>query len=458
MDQTFDPMPADGSSGWGTWLRDVVDTLDVRAPRYHIMDSRYEGPSGAVGIGSAAADTYATNAMLADIMSGTAATNRKEKAAYYAGGHNYRINATVDWPAGVHKYVGPGADGVVGRKAQFLWDGAAGGKMFDCVNTGDRIQNQLVTGAVYREGTNRPNTFWEMGDETTNPVSGVDMGTMFYRVDFYNFDGDAVDLRFGPTNFFAVNWRADNYSGFPFRIAVNNAASKVTIRDFTIDNGFQSAQGGGGLVHLDGTGAGSNKTVSAHISDGKCEINTTMVGQKAVVLCTMDPTATQGIQHRVTLNNVDIVRGVGVTTDLAFVKARRTDDVATRMIYVTAKDCAFAPGATGNSRLIDGVTEPPSWGTYTGQIPTWAYTPQGFGFASPGVEAVFMDEQTQRRIRDLWVGLGDYSTLNAGRGLIHLHNALATPGSAPTAGGYLYSEAGALKWRGPTTTTTIAIA
>lgn len=449
----YDPMPIDNATAWGNWARDTVESLDFRARQFHIQDPRWEGPSGAVGVGNANADTYAINAALTYVAGATAG---REKALYFGGGKHLRINSKITWPAGIHFMGGPGSEALNNRKCTFRWDGTAGGDMFECVLTGDRVIDTLITEAVFREGTNRPGRLWVLGDSATS--SGVDFGTMFYRVSLNNFDGDGVDIRFGPTNFFALNFRADNFSQNIFRIAVNNAVSHVTIGHFTADN-TGGVTGGGRLLHLDGTSAGNNKSISAHIFDGKYEINTALLSpHKTLVLATMDPTASQAIQHRVRLSDIEVALGGGVSSDYSIVKARRTDDVATRYVEVEATNMTHGPGLSG--RLIDGVTDPHNLGSFTGKVPNWSYSPQGFGFATPGAEGILNDYQTQTRFRDLLVGLGSYTDLagsGGGRGLLKIHNALANPTANPVGGGYLYVDTGALKYRGTSgTVTTIA--
>lgn len=453
---TYDPMPADGVTGWGAWLRPAVAGLDARAPRFSIMDPAYQGPSGPPGAGVAAADDYSINALLADITSGTPGTNGKEKAAYFPGGKDFILLNTVVWPNGVHLKCGPGSAGLVGRPVQFKWNGTAGGTMFDVVSdAAGRVNNTLITEAVFREGTVRPGKWWELGHETL--TSGIDWGTTFLRCHFYNADAPAgtgcIDYRFGPTNTGIIGCRFDNWTGAAVRVAVNNAASHVWIDQFTAD----TVGNGGVFLWLDGTGGGSNKWVNCTVRQGKIELNSAPVGEKTVILCTLDATATQGLQHKLHVTDVTLQPGGGIGTDYSFVKAARTDAVDTRHIYVRMDACHFTPGATGAARIIEGVVDPPNWGTFTGAIPDWEYTPQGFGFASPGSGGYFADYQTQVRYRDLMVGLGAYTDLagsGGGRGLLKMHNALAVPSANPVGGGYLYVEAGALKYRGTSGTVT----
>lgn len=424
------------------------DEFDARAPKFSVLDPVYQGPSGAAGIGNVAADTYAIQAALADIYSGSSGTNGKEKALYFPGGIDYHINTTIQWPEGVHLRGNAGAGNVAGRPIQFRWDGAAGGKMFDAVTAGGgRVNNTVISDAVFREGTARPGKWWEIGDETLVGFSGIDFGTEFYNCHFYNADAPAgagaLDFRFGPTNLFITKCRWDNWTGAAVRIAVNNAASNVYIEKITMDN----VSSGGFNFWLDGTGGGNNKTITFALKHGKLEINSTLVGEKTVILCTMDATASQGIQHRVHVEDMQFVPAPTTSTDYSLIKALRTDAALTRHIYAYFEACQYGPGATGASRLIDGVVDPPNWGVYTGKIPDWKYTPQGYGFATPGGEGYFSDFQTQERIRDLWIGNGDMSTLNSGRGIMHIHNALAVPTANPTGGVYLYAENGVLKYR-----------
>jgi hypothetical protein len=294
------------------------------------------------------------------------------------------------------------------------------------------------------------------------------MGTMFYRVDFSNFDGPAVKQNVGPTNFFAYNWRADRFPYFVFEIAVNNAASRVTIGQFTTDNtdaGANDGTGGGGVVHLDGSAAvqpsggnSNNKTVSLHLHDGKIEVNETMIGDKAIVLCTRDAAASQGIAHRIHLDDIEVAKAAGASEDFTMVQLKSSDSVDSQYIQVYANKVMYAPGSTGD--LIRGVVDPHDFGTMVGKFPSWSYTPRGFGFAS-GTENVMNDLQSQYRMRDLIVGLGSLSGImvgaTGGRGVMRMHNALANPSANPTGGGILYVDAGALKYRGSSgTVTTIA--
>ena len=57
------------------------------------------------------------------------------------------------------------------------------------------------------------------------------------------------------------------------------------------------------------------------------------------------------------------------------------------------------------------------------------------------------------------IGLNTITQFGGGSGVIGIINATTTPTSNPTGGGVLYADAGALKWRGSSgTTTTIASA
>lgn len=438
-----------------------IDTLAAGADYFSIFDPKYEGPSGPAGAGNVNADMYALQAAIDDMASGSPPdTNGKPKLLKGRGGKRLIMNATVEYPAGAGFTGGRGSSGVMGRPMEIVWNGTAGGFLFNDVKVGDRINNQIVEDIVFREGTTRPGKFWEMGDETTNPVSGVDFGTRFWNVHFYNFDDVAVDVRFAPTNFFAHLWRADNFPGAVWRFAVNNASSHVTMGWFTVDNGGTS--GGGYIAHLDGASAGSNKNVKFHLHDGKIEINHAVNGQKALVLATMDPTATQKLMHRINLSDITIALGSGISGDYSIVKARRTDDVATEMIEVYAEKMKHTPGSAG--RLIDGVIDPNSLGSsYTGSASNWSYTPRGFGFTSPTAEAAMSDYQETVRFRDLLVGGGYDMTAGlgaaGGRGTLRIGRAMADPSGTPGVWVIWQDASGNLVGRSPSgTLRTIALA
>jgi hypothetical protein len=389
--------------------------------------------------------------MLADINSGTPGTNKKQKRAIFPGGRDIHLNgAGIDWPAGTSFRAGPGADGLTGRPVQFRWDGAAGGTMFNLdAGPGARVGNTLIEEAYFREGTARPGKWWELGDEVD--AAGVDFGTIFHRCQFANADGGSAgsfDMRFGPTNFWLDMCRFDNWSGAAVRIAVNNAASHVTFSRGTMDNGVSA---GGYPFLLDHAGMGSNKSIFFSMLDWKLEINVTPTGEKALILCPQDHLATAGVPHHIHLENVSVVPGGG-GTDYSVVGVRRTDAALTRNVSVHAYKTILP-----DCRLIDGVVDPPSYGSFTGRKPNWSYTPQGHGHATPGGESTVDDFITQTRFRDLFVGGGPLTDLmgtSLGRGILHMHNALAAPSANPTAGGLLYVEGGALKYRGSSGTVT----
>ncbi len=54
------------------------------------------------------------------------------------------------------------------------------------------------------------------------------------------------------------------------------------------------------------------------------------------------------------------------------------------------------------------------------------------------------------------VGIGTTNQFGGGSGVIGIANAVTVPASSPSAGGILFVDGGALKYRGPSTTTTIA--
>lgn len=460
-----------GDGDWTGKINGAINGLDARARQFHIRESRWEGPSGVVGLGSAAADMYATNAALAYI---AAVTDGREKRLNFGGGGRLVWNARIDCPAGVNLRGGPGSEALNTRKFTIYWAGTAGDPMLRIVNVGDRVIDTRIEELVFRGGSTggltRPGTpgtvgIIELGDSATS--SGTDFGTEIYRCNFSNIDGPAVYDRFGATNFHMSKFRVDNFKDSVFKTKVGNAASHIRIDKFTTDNtdGSVVGSGGGYLLDLDGTNSGNNHYVDIAVANGKCEINKAMGGEKALILARRDTSASQGIMHKIRVDHVTVVPGGGVSNDFAFVGLRGytnptgvLDATASRMIDARVTSSSWAPGATG--RLIDGVIEPPDWGSYTGKIETWFYTPQGFGFASPGSEGVFDDLQTQMRIRDLWVGLGPMTNLagsGSGRGLLRLHNALAIPTSTPTAGFEVYVDPadGRLKARGASGTVTV---
>lgn len=468
---TYDPMPADGALGWGSWLRNAVKGLDARAPQNNIFNPAHEGPSGPPGAGSAAADDYSMNSLVNYISSSP--SNDLDKVAYFPGGYDFIVggvgSATFNWPNGVHMVCGNGSGGITGRPPQFLWNGTAGGTMFDCTSgSGGRVVETKIFHGVFREGTARPGKWWKLGDEgtalggTLASPGGIDWGTEFYGCHFYNADQPAgnhgcLDFRFGPTNVRVVGCRFDNWTGKCVRIAVNNAASHVLIDYFTADN----VSGGGEFLWLDNTGAGSNKWLNCAVTHGKVEVNSAPVGTKSVILLTRDHTSTSGVAHKLHVSDVTVQPGGSAGTDYAYVKVESTDASTTQYVYVKMDACQFTPGATGAARIIEGVLDQPNWGSFAGAIPDWKYTPRGFGFATPGGAGHLDDQQTQTRIRDLIVGLGNLSDLQigstGGRGIMRIHTALALPTGTPVGGGLLYVDAGALKYKGTSgTVTTIA--
>jgi hypothetical protein len=424
---------------------------------FSVLDPQYYASGQKPGEGNATHDMIAIDNMLDDILSGTPISNRKEKVAHFPGGRDYHLNADgVLWPNGVHFIANNGSATGVGRPTQFLWDGAAGGTMITLASeAGGRVANTLVQEAYFREGTARPGKWWELGDEDVGGagVSGVDMGTMFRRCFFANADAPAgqhgcFDMRFGPTNFWMDLCRFDNWTGAAVRVAVNNAASHVTFSRGTMDNGVSA---GGYPFLLDHEGMGSNKNVFFLAEDWKIEINVVPTGEKALIHCPQDHLATTGVPHHIHLRDFHVVPGGG-GTDYSVVGVRRTDDTDTRNVSVVAENTVLP-----NCRGIDGVVDPPSYGSFVGRRPKWGYAPQGHGHANPGGESVIEDHQTQARFRDLFVGNGpltDIMGTNFGRGIIHMHNALAAPSANPTGGGFLYVEGGALKYRGTSGTVT----
>jgi hypothetical protein len=433
-----------------THLEDGVEAAGYDV--FNIMDREYYAAGQEPGNGNVTHDMTAIANVLADVMSGTPGTNKKAKRIVIPGGRDMHLNGSgVDWPNGVSLRAGPGTDGLVGRPVQFRWDGAAGGTMFNLdAGGGARVANTLIEECYFREGTARPGKWWELGDETDS--SGVDFGTIFYRCQFANADapagGGCFDMRFGPTNFWLDMCRFDNWTGAAVRVAVNNAASHVSFTRGTMDNGGTA---GGFPFWFDNTAMGSNKNVFAYIGDWKFECNVVMGGEKAIILCSLDHLATAGVQHHIHLEDFHVVPGGG-GTDYSVVGARRTDAADTRNIDVQAYNTVLPA-----CRLIDGVVDPPSYGSFVGRRPIWSYTPQGFGHATPGGEAVIEDHITQARFRDMFIGGGPLTDLmgtSLGRGIVHMHNALAAPSANPTAGGLLYVEGGALKYRGSSGTVT----
>lgn len=75
---------------------------------------------------------------------------------------------------------------------------------------------------------------------------------------------------------------------------------------------------------------------------------------------------------------------------------------------------------------------------------------------------VIQEDDTDRftlTLIDANMGIHTETQFGGGRGVIGIQNALANPGSNPSGGGVLYSDGGALKWRGSSgTVTTIAAA
>ncbi len=291
-----------------------------------------------VGTGNATTDTAAITAAAA-----AAGASNVNAVVYFPGGKDYRLNSTIAWPNGVHMIGGNGASGNRSRPPQIRWNGTAGGTMFTCVNTGDRVQNMLVYQIYFREGTTEPATAMQLGTAT----EGIDFGTEFTRCWFANLSGDVLKYMMGPTNLHINKCRWDNCNGFSVYIKVNNQTI-FSMKDITID----MVGGSQGFVHMDGTGAGNNKMINASFEDLRLEVNAQPLGEKALFLCTIDPTASQKIMHLISGHNIWTPAGAGITDYCVFkpVLAGQSG-VTTNAIIIDVQMLNYSSG-----RIMDNTT------------------------------------------------------------------------------------------------------
>jgi len=235
----------------------------------------------------------------------------------FMGGKTYRITATIDVCPDASPpmtTVGFGAHGFnkVVMLPNIVWDGPAGGTMFDVRSSGQNIPGVLFKDIRFA-GRNIAGSAIVFRPTGTNAAK-LDTGTGLDNVHMGAFAGDAVRIEtLGATNFWIVGGRWDVIAGYALYVKVASQTF-LSIRDVTWAGGTK------GFVHFD-AGAhlveGTNNThyVMCHFDAIHWESGNlgetfpegaTPADRRGIVACTIDPTEVI-VQHHLTFTNCQIL-------------------------------------------------------------------------------------------------------------------------------------------------------
>jgi hypothetical protein len=193
----------------------------------------------------------------------------------FMGGKTYRITSTIevcpDFGPPMHTvgYGGQGFNKVV-MLPNIVWDGPAGGTMFQCQSSGANIPGVSFTDVRFA-GRGIANTAITYKPTSTNAAK-LDTGSYLENVHFGAFAGDAVRIEtLGTTNFYIHGGRWDAVQGYALYAKVSSQ-THLSVRDVTWDVGTS----GKGFAWFDGgpnTPEGTNNThyVEANFDSGHFE-------------------------------------------------------------------------------------------------------------------------------------------------------------------------------------------
>ncbi len=224
----------------------------------------------------------------------------------------YIITSTITWKHGVRLEGDQGGALVAGRYPELKWGGAENGTMFIAEEISDNWHITDASRLVFRgSGTANPKTLIEFPDR-------VDYGTVCWKCQFANTNGDAIRLLKGATNFYMYDFRADSIGGY--FLYVNSSYGGVYQLDkFTYDTG--GTGNADGLVLMDGFNASNNQVTKFGISNARLEVNSNLSGDNnTLVLLGVNPSISDYIQYQILLDNILVAPGTGVE-NISFIRS-----------------------------------------------------------------------------------------------------------------------------------------
>jgi hypothetical protein len=239
----------------------------------------------------------------------------------FPGGRTYGISDTIEtvfdplyapvWTWGVGSM---GFNRVV-QLPNIVWNGAAGGTMFNTLVAGSNL-----FGALYRNvrfaGRDIANTAIRFGAiDPPTQAAKIDSGTGLDEVHLGAFAGNAISVEgLGATNFWIRGGRWDRITGYALYMKIASQTI-VSIRDVTWD-GHSVVDSCAGFAHFDGgvhAVEGTNNThyVTCHMDSVHWESDnlsetipgaTEVAGRRGVIRCTIDSNEIV-VQHKLKFTN-----------------------------------------------------------------------------------------------------------------------------------------------------------
>ena len=252
----------------------------------------------------------------------------------FPAGRTYRITDTIETLPDVSKQStwtwGVGSRGSVHgvMLPNIVWDGAAGGTMFNVESSGPNTQSALFRNVRFA-GRDIANTAIRFFPTSTNAAK-LDTGTGLDEVHMGAFAGNGIQCDgAGATNFWIRGGRWDRIAGYPLYMRLASQTF-LSIRDVTWDLNTPVSPGGQGFVHFDATGGGSTARVMCHFDSVHVESGTatmaetdaageTAADKRGIIACTIDPSS-PFLQFYITMTNFQILGKNSSTTSHSLVQ------------------------------------------------------------------------------------------------------------------------------------------
>jgi hypothetical protein len=288
------------------------------------------------------------------------------------GNRTYRVTSTITIPIGITiRGLGGKERAGTATPPVFVWDGAAGGVLFDCPTTNQNIPSTKIIniGLTGRTDlTNLPATLLQFRG-TSGALAALDTGSWLQNVFFQVCSGDGIKIVGGATNLVIDGCRWDRCEGYGINAVLAHASGSPFSCTIQGNCTWTTAGTVKGFLFLDAeagdTGSSNVKIIGLHCEVGQSLIETYAGGtnpydRRGVIRIGVNATKTS-VQHNISFFGLEIPPASGVSSHSIFqiTATGGTDDENSRMVKIIGFPIYGTAGvndgdATGIYRAIGG--------------------------------------------------------------------------------------------------------